>query len=101
MNKSKAKKIQQLLVTHLLDCGSIELLLPDGVKLEIGITQEGKHGEEICDDYCFVKASRESNSTILDTYNVGLQYADQADLVICVDSTTDEEGRAIKRLDII
>lgn len=101
MKKSKSKKIQQLLTTHLLDCGEIELQLPNGVVLEIGITQEGKHGIEITDDYCFVKASREGNSTLLDSRHVSLQYAERANTIICVDNTTDEKGRNVKRLEIV
>lgn len=101
MNKSKQKKIQALLTTHLLNCGSIELLLPDGVSLEIGITKDGKHGPEISDDYCFVKASREDSTTLLDTYNVGVQFADTDNTIICVDSTMDDKGRRIKRLEIV
>lgn len=101
MNKSKAKKIQALLTTHLLDCGSIELRLPDGVTLEIGICKEGKHGTEICDDYCFVKASREGSTALLDTYNVGLQYPDRENTIICMDSSVDGDGRTIKRLEIV
>lgn len=101
MNKSKAKKIQALLTTHLLNCGSIDLLLPDGVKIEIGITKEGKHGTEIADDYCFVRASREGNSTLLDTYNLGLQYRDNGNNFICEDETYDDEGRLLKRMEVV
>lgn len=98
---NKAKKIQALLTNHLLKCGSIELLLPDGVTVEIGITKEGKHGTEIANDYCFVKASRDSNATLLDTYNVGLQYADDHKSLICLDTSIDDKGRQIKRLEIV
>ena len=38
---NKKNKIQQLLITHLLEEGSIELKLPDGMVLELGITKEG------------------------------------------------------------
>jgi hypothetical protein len=101
MIKAKVKKIQHLLTTYLMHCGSIELLLPDGVMLEIGITKEGKHGTEIADDYCFVKASREGSSTLLDTYNIALQYLEQHKTIICVDSTTDADGRQVKRLEVV
>ncbi len=101
MKNSKAKRIQHLLTTHLLKCGQIELRLPDGVTLEIGITQEGKNGTEITDDYCFVKATRDKSSTLLDTYNVQLQYVDQEDTIICTDTTTDEEGSVLKRVEIV
>lgn len=101
MNKSKSKKIQALLTTHLLACGSIELRLPDGVTIEIGIVKDGKHGVEICDDYCFVKASREGNTTLLDTYNISLQYAETNNTIICMDSTVNDEGQTIKRLEIV
>lgn len=101
MRKSKAKKIQHLLTTHLLDNGAINLLLPDGVQLQIDITKETKHGFEISDDYCFVKASRDGNSTMLDTYKAELQFEDRENTIICVDSTTDETGKKMKRLEII
>ncbi len=98
---NKTKKIQAMLTNHLLKCGSIELLLPDGVTIEIGITKEGKHGVEIADDYCFVKASRDGNCTLLDTYNVGLQYTEDSKSVICLDTSTDDKGRPVKRLEIV
>lgn len=97
MRNSKAKRIQHLLVTHLMKCGQIQLRLPDGVILEIGITQEGKHGTEITDDYCFVKASREKNFALLDTYNVQLQCASDD---ICTETLTDEEGEVLQRVEI-
>jgi hypothetical protein len=101
MNKSQAKKIQYLLTKHLLNCGSIELLCPDGVTVEIGITKDSKHGEVISDDYCFVRASRDGNATLLDTYNVGLQYAaEDKDAIIYEDSELDEKGRLVKRVDV-
>lgn len=99
-SKSKAKKIQELLVKHLLDCGTIDLMLPDGVSLEIGITKDGKHGVEIADDYCFVKASRQGSSTMIDTYNVGLQYNDD-DKTMCVDDIYGESGRPVKIVEVI
>jgi hypothetical protein len=47
MNNSSVfvSKIQHLLVSYLLKNGSIDLLLPDGIKLEIGIIQENSEGE--------------------------------------------------------
>lgn len=100
-SKSKAKKIQELLVKHLLDCGTIELRLPDGVSLEIDITKDGKHGVEISDDYCFVKASRDGTSTTIDTYNAGLQYSEDEKTIVCVESSIDSRGRLVKTLEIV
>lgn len=100
-SKSKARKIQELLTKHLLNCGKIEIKLPDNVTLEIGITQEGKHGEEIVDNYCFVKTSREGNSTLLDTYNVGIEYVDDRNKMICLDNFIDPNGRHLRRLDVV
>lgn len=101
MRKSKAKKIQHLLTTHLLDNGTINLLLPDGVQLEIGIVKETKHGTEISDDYCFVKASRDGSSTLLDTFKSELEFEDRESTIICVDSDIDKTGRKVKRVEII
>ena len=101
MNKSQAKKIQYLLTKHLMNCGSIELLLPDGVTVQIGITTDSKHGQVISNDYCFVRAQRDGSATLLDTYNVGLEYADRnKDAIIYEDSELDEKGRLVKRVEV-
>lgn len=67
-------KIQYLIINYLQDHGQIMLNLPDGVELEIGITQEGKHGKVKSEDYCWVVTSRENKSVALDSYNLGLNY---------------------------
>ena len=100
MKKSYAQKIQALLIAHLLSQGEISLLLPDGVKLEIGITKEGKNGTEISNDYCFVKTSREGRSALLDTYNLSLQYNDE-NMIVCFDNSIDEDGTQIRRLEVV
>ena len=100
MNNSR--KIQSLLIEHLLKNGEIELLLPDGVSLEIGVTKTNDKGElEISDDYCYVVSSREGKSTILDSYNLGSQFLDQEDLLIYEDNKMGEYGENIRTLDII
>lgn len=103
MNKSQAKKIQHLITKHLLDCGDIKILLPDGVTLEVGITQDTKHGTQISNDYCCVKASRDGRATMLDTYNLALEFAheDEKDAIVYEDSLRDEKGRLIKRVDLV
>ena len=99
--KSQSKKIQALLTNHLLRCGGLELLLPDGIVVQVSITKEGKHGAEICDDYCAVRTSRGGSSTLLDTYNLSLEYTDDHRSLICLDSSIDEEGRLVKRLEVV
>ena len=98
---NKQKKIQYLLTRHLMDCGKIRLRLPDNVTLEIGTVQDTKNGPEITDDYCFVKASRNGNAALLDTYNLGLQYPDSRNVMICMDNTMDDSGRSVKRLEVV
>lgn len=95
-------KIQSLLVSHLLKHGQIELLLPDGVTLEIGITQEGKDGEIVKkDDYCWVITSRDERSTSIDSYNLGLKFHDDANILVLEDSFTDHNGEPVRRLDVV
>lgn len=101
MRRSYTRKIQNLLIAHLLDQGEIVLALPDGVKLEIGITQEGKHGTEITQDYCYVKSSREGRSTMLDTYNLSVQYTDRENVIVCFDNSLNEEGEVVRSLEIV
>jgi len=101
MKKSYAQKIQALLIAHLLNKGSIDLLLPDGIRLEIGITKEGKNGTEISNDYCYVKSTRQDKTAILDTYNLMLEYSDAEKKIICIDNGVNAEGLEVKRLEIV
>ena len=102
MNTAKARKLQYLLVKELLNNGVVELILPDGVLLEIGILQEDQFGDlKKSDDYCYVVATRDGKSTLLDKYNAGLQYEAESDTIVCEDEMTDKDGRLIKTLDVV
>jgi hypothetical protein len=95
-------KIQHLLVSHLLKNGSINLILPDGIELEIGIIQENSEGELVMDDkYCYVVATRDNKSILLDSYNLGLQFEDNDDTIIFEDRVLSEEGNVVRRLDVV
>lgn len=73
---AKKNKIQFLLNEYLECHGSINILLPDGVNIEMGITQEGKNGAERKRNYCWVTTSREGCSTILDKYAMSMHFED-------------------------
>lgn len=95
-------KLQYLLIKELLKTGTVELLLPDGITLEIGITQEDKYGQlKKSDDYCYVVASRDGKSTLLDTYNLGLRFEDEKDKLIYEDTSVDNNGIAVRSFDIV
>lgn len=95
-------KIQSLIVEHLLKHGQIELVLPDGVTLEIGLTQENQDGKlTIKDDYCWVIASQGGRATSLDSYNMGLRFTDDEKIIVFDDSFTDQTGENVRRLDVV
>ena len=52
------KKIQQLLITHLLEEGHIELALPDGMKVELGILKEKRGELYLADGYSWAIVSQ-------------------------------------------
>jgi len=95
-------KLQYLLIKQLLKQGTVELILPDGITIEIGITQEDKYGElKKTDDYCYVVASRDGKSTLLDSYNLGLRYEDEKDILIYEDAELDDDGVLVRSLDVV
>lgn len=99
---SSTNKIQHLLVTHLLKHGQIEIKLPDGVVLEIGVTQEGKDGQlEIRDDYCWIIASHKNRSASMDSFNMGLRFEDDKDILVFEDRFLDDKGEAVRRVDVV
>lgn len=96
------QKIQSLLISHLLQHGHIDLRLPDGMVLEIGIDQEGTNGNLVKkDDYCWVIASHGNRATTIDSYNLGLRFEDDASKLIFEDRFTDNAGMDVRRLDVI
>lgn len=98
---TRKNKIQSLLITHLLQDGEINITLPDGVELSIGITQENQNGEIIKDkNYCWVSASRDGKETSLDSFNLGLKFVDE-NSIIMFDSSKDENGVMFKRLNVV
>lgn len=102
MSNAKTRKLQYLLIKQLLEQGAVQLILPDGVKLDIGIVQEDKLGQlEKVDGYCYVVASRNDKSVMLDSYNLGLQFESKEDVIVCEDEVLDKNGKLIKTLDII
>jgi hypothetical protein len=99
---AKTRKLQYLIISQLLEEGSVQLILPDGMTLDIGILQEDKNGEmKKADDYCYIVASRGDRKAILDSYNLGLQFQANPDIMIFEDETSDDDGRIVKSFDII
>lgn len=102
MNNAKHRKLQHLLITQLLEDGRVELILPDGIVLEIGITQENKHGDQVkVDDYCYVVATRLDRSMVMDSYNLGLQFEKSDDTIVYEGESNDARGRNVQILDIV
>jgi hypothetical protein len=101
MKKIKKNKIQSLLVNHLLQEGSIELILPDGMILEVGLTQEGETGNlEITPDYCWVIASQHDRTVSIDSYNLGLRYSQDEDKLIYEQDSIDYMGGTVRIVNV-
>lgn len=101
MSSAAKKKIQRLLVEYLLKEGVLELALPSGMVLEVGVTQENKYGDqEITPDYCWVVASQRNRSVSIDRYNLGLRYQGDREMV-CQQSVLNEDGTSLNILDVL
>jgi len=82
--------------------GQIEIKLPDGVVLEIGVTQENKDGRmEVVDNYCWVVATHDDRSASMDSFNMGLKFKDESDIFVFEDRFTDSSGEQVRRLDVV
>jgi hypothetical protein len=101
MNKTSKAKIQQLFVEYLLKEGALELSLPNGMVLEVGVTQENKFGDlEITPDYCWVVASQKNRSVSIDDYNLGMRYTGDKQ-ILCEYSMTKDDGTNVKVFDLV
>jgi len=98
----KNSKIQSLLISHLLNKGSIELVLPDGMKVELGITREGKDGDlEKCDNYCWLVASQDSRVITMDSFNLGLRFLDDESKIVLESESLDQDGSSLRVFDVV
>ena len=99
---SKQAKIQQMIVSHLRDHGTLDLILPDGIVLEIGIVHEDKRGNQVkTDNYCSLSAQRNGRKVILDSYNLGLSFPDKDDALVFEEKDFDSFGEPIRYLEVI
>jgi len=99
---AKARKIQYLLISELMEHGSVDLILPDGIAVQIGIVQEDEFGElKKAEDYCYVVATRQGKSAMLDAYNLGVQFEPQEDTMVFEEELIDQNGMMIKKLDVV
>lgn len=102
---TRIDKLQHLLITHLREAGVVKLTLPDGILLEIGITQENNRFGDLYidkdDDYCWVTARKLDKEVALDSFNLGLSFMDNPSTIIFEDINTNEVGMSIKTLDVV
>lgn len=95
-------KLQSLLIQHLQKHGSVKLLLPDNVVLEIGVNQENNQGDMVnVEDYCWVMASRQGRSAVIDKFNLGIRFDNEDKAVVIEDEFTTSEGDRVRRLDVV
>ncbi len=101
MKKATVSKIQKLFTEFLLSQGSIELILPNGATLEVGVTQENQIGDlEIVPEYCWILASQNNRSISMDNYNLGIRYNGDKE-ILCEYSIVSEDGTNINVLDVV
>ena len=53
------------------------------------------------DDYCWVMATREDRTACLDSFNLGLRFADDSKSLILEDSIVNQDGEQIRRLNVV
>lgn len=92
-------KIQHLLITHLMEKGTIELTLPDGLMVEMGILKENKHGDLAKqDDYSWIIASQKDRTVSMDSYTFSVRYPVSLDKMLIEESTENQDGQEVKVL---
>jgi len=100
--KHSNSRLQALIINHLLKHGSLKVMLPDGVTVEMGVNQLDEEGSlKRAKDYSWVIASKEDRMASLDSYNLGLRFADDGSTILFEDQYVTDEGEAVRRLDVI
>lgn len=95
-------KLQTMLIDQLFKYGQIELLLPDGVTLEIGCTQENEDGEIVKrDDYCWVIAKHQNRLASIDPYNVGISLIGDEKAIVLDEEYIGRAGEKIRQFQVV
>lgn len=101
MKKINQGNVQQAFISFLLQEGHVELVLPNNMVLEVGITQENEKGDlEKIPDYCWVIATQKDRSVLIDKYNLGLRYQNENKMIHEYEAVS-SDGQNIKMLDVI
>lgn len=101
MKKTTKGTIQRMFTEFLMREGAVEIILPNGMILEVGVTQENKYGDmEITPDYCWIVASQRNKSISMDNYNLGIRYSGDKEMV-CEYSILSEDGTNVNILDLV
>lgn len=99
---SRKDKIQHLLISHLLEEGTIQLSLPDGMVVELGILKEDKYGDLIkTNNYSWVIATQKDREVSMDSYNLGLRYNTDNGKIILEDESEIDNGRNMRTFSVI
>jgi hypothetical protein len=95
-------KIQHLLISHLLEEGNIQLVLPDGMTVELGILKEDKHGDlRKTNNYCWLIASQRDREVSMDSYNLGLRFNEDNGKILFDESEVDNDGSNMRIFNVI
>lgn len=98
---SKSRKIQQLFVTQLIKEGHVQIILPNEITLEVGITQEDGNGDLKKEpNYCWVLATQNGRTIAIDEYNLGIKYTDVDKNKFVIETTSGIEDN-VKFLEVI
>ena len=99
---SRKYKIQHLLISHLLEEGNIQLALPDGMVVELGILKENKYGSlSKVDNYCWLIASQRDREVSMDSYNLGLRFNESNGKIIMEDESEVNDGQNFRSFSVI
>lgn len=94
---ARIDKIQLLLISYLKRYGSIQLILPDGIEVEIGAAQT----EEFDEIYCYVVAKRGDSLVKLDSCNISLTFPDKKDTIILDEIGFSDDGEETRTLEVL
>lgn len=98
---TRKDKIQHLIISHLLEEGKLELILPNGLKIELETIQNGKNGPKICQDYCSLTATQNNREIEIDSHTLSIKYQDGLGKMIMEDSSEDINGKRMRTLTVV
>lgn len=99
-HRDREAKIQALVVEHLLSGQELNITLPTGFEIELGLSNSFRRAQKLQEDYCYVKVSNGDRNIFMDTFNQALEYKSNDGKIVFVEDNRSDSQVLFSKIEI-